>query len=154
KGQVIAASLLLLALIGGILGTSIGLVRADHEREKAEGLADNNAKLAALERDAKNKATELATANAQLADDESKAKNKATELASTNAQLVDDERKARNKLEYQLGISDFLLAHAAYHKSDVKLAGERLQKVPEKQRGWEWHYLKQQMHGGLFTLRG
>src|SRR5262249_28832259 len=72
KGQVIAASLVLLALLGGIIGTSIGLVRAHHEREKAEGLreqaeglADQNGKLAVEERDAKNKASELAAANAQ-----------------------------------------------------------------------------------------
>ena len=93
----IAANLVLFVLVGGIIGTSVGLVRADKaleaeveqraaadrardgekaEREKAEGLAKKNAKLADDEHDAKNKATELAKKNAKLADDESKAKNK------------------------------------------------------------------------------
>jgi WD40 repeat protein len=147
KGQVIAASLVLLALVVGIVGTSIGLVRADREREKAdreretaEGLADQNGKLAVEERDAKNKASELATANAQLADSESKQKNKAIANA--------------DELKYQLGVSSMVLANAAYDNHDLELAAERLDKVPEEQRGWEWHYLKRQLHGGIFTLSG
>jgi WD40 repeat protein/serine/threonine protein kinase len=147
KGQVVAAGLVLLALLGGIIGTSIGLVRADHEREKAEGLreqaeglADQNGKLAVEERDAKNKASELAIANAQLADSESKQKNKAIANA--------------DELKYQLGVSSMILANAAYDNDDLELAAERLNKVPEEQRGWEWHYLKRQLHGGIFTLPG
>ena len=140
KGQVIAAGLVLFVLLGGIIGTGLGLVQAGRardgeraEREKAEGLAEKNAK---------------------LADDERDAKNKATELASTNAKLADDESKARNKAEHQLGVSNLLLAGAAYDNGDVKLAAERLDKVPKKQRGWEWHHLKQKVRGGIFTLAG
>jgi WD40 repeat protein len=154
KGQVIAASLVLLALLGGIIGTSIGLVRADREREKAEGLrekaeglrekaeglADQNGKLAVEERDAKNKASELATANAQLAESESKQKNRAIANA--------------DELKYQLGVSAMVLANAAYDNRDVKLTAERLDKVPVEQRGWEWHSLKRQVQGGIFTLHG
>ena len=113
----IAASLVLFALLGGIIGTTIGLVRAvcarggeKTERVKAEGLANDNAKLA------------------------------------------DEEGKAKKKAEYQLGISTILLANAALGNDDVKVANERLDLVPEEQRGWEWHYLKQQSRGGLFTL--
>lgn len=72
RGQVIAASLVLLFLIGGIVGTSIGLAKAElarqaadrarddekAEREKAQRLADDNAKLAADENAAKQKAVE------------------------------------------------------------------------------------------------
>jgi len=46
------------------------------------------------------------------------------------------------------------LAVAAYDNRDAKLADERLDKVPQDQRGWEWAYLKQQSRGGLFTLYG
>jgi WD40 repeat protein/serine/threonine protein kinase/tetratricopeptide (TPR) repeat protein len=140
KGRVIAASVVLLVLLGGMIGTSVGLVRADREREKAEGLADQNGKLAVEERDAKNKASELAAANANLAESESKQKNKAIANA-------DD-------LKYQLGVSSMVLASAAYDNHDVVLAAERLEKVPVEQRGWEWRFLKQQTRGGLFTLRG
>src|SRR5262249_33965446 len=60
-------------------------------------------------------------------------------------------KKANDKLTHQLGVSAMVLANAAYDNRDVKLAAERLAKVPEKQRGWEWHYLKRQLQGGIFT---
>jgi serine/threonine protein kinase len=41
-------------------------------------------------------------------------------------------------LKYQLGVSAMVLAGAAYDNRDVVLAAERLEKVPEAQRGWEW----------------
>ncbi len=140
KGQVIAASLVVLALLGGIVGTSLGLIRAEREREKAEGLADQNGKLAVEERDARNSASELAIANAKLAESESQQKNKAIANA--------------DELKYRLGVSSMVLASAAYDNHDVVLAAERLENVPPEQRGWEWRYLKQQTRGGLFTLRG
>lgn len=130
KRQVLAVSLVLLALVAGIIGSSIGLVQAQNsriaadlardsekaEREKALILADTNAKLASDERDARKQAE-------KLADDKAK-------LATTNAKLAEDEGQARNKAEYQLGISNFLLANAAYDNRDVKLAAERLGSVP------------------------
>src|SRR5262249_45954435 len=58
------------------------------------------------------------------------------------------------ELQYRLGLTDFLLASAAYDNRDVNLATERLEKVPPDQRGWEWHYLKRQTRGGLVTLYG
>ena len=36
KGPVLAAGLLLLALVGGIIGTTFGLIRAEHQRQAAE----------------------------------------------------------------------------------------------------------------------
>ncbi len=96
KAQVVAAGLVLLALVGGIVGTSLGMLRAetarraeeeqrrtaDRERDKAEGLAEKNAK--------------LATANAQLAEEEASAKRAATKLAEDNSKLAADERSAKN----------------------------------------------------------
>ena len=124
KGQVIAASLVLFALLGGIIGTTIGMVRADRardgektERAKAEGLADRNAK---------------------LAEDESTAKNEAIANA--------------DELKHRLGVSHMVLAGAAYNDRNVKLTAERLDKVPPEKRGWDWHHLKQQVRGGIFTL--
>jgi WD40 repeat protein/serine/threonine protein kinase len=105
KGQVLACSLLLLTLLGGIVGTTLGLVQANRSAE------------------------------------EEKKARKA-------------ERERGEDLKYQLGVSDMVLASAAYDNRDVVLAAERLEKVPEKQRRWEWNYLKQQTRGGLFTLYG
>ena len=59
-----------------------------------------------------------------------------------------------DELKYRLGVSDLVLASAAYDNRDVVLAAERLDNVPPEQRGWEWRYLKRQTRGGLFTLYG
>ena len=87
--QVIAAVLVVAALLGGVVGTSLGLIRAE---------------------------------------------------------------RARVDLEHQLGVSEFLLAKAAYDDQDVALAAERLDNVPRALRGWEWSYLKRLARGGLYTL--
>src|SRR5262249_14923230 len=69
-----------------------------------------------------------------------------------DARRIADSRA--DELKYQLGISDFRLASAAYENRDVVLAAERLDNVPPEQRGWEWHYLKRLTRGGLFPLFG
>jgi WD40 repeat protein/serine/threonine protein kinase len=62
--------------------------------------------------------------------------------------------QANDKLKHRLGVSSMILAGAAYDNRDLKLAAERLDSVPEAQRGWDWHYLKHQTRGGIFTLYG
>ena len=120
RGAVIAASLVLLALLAGIAGTTWGLFRADRARvAEAERVAE-------------------AAANAP---------NESGRPAETADARADE-------LKYRLGVSDLLLASAAYDNRDVVLAAERLDNVPPEQRGWEWHYLKRQTRGGLFTLYG
>src|SRR5262249_34974570 len=79
---------------------------------------------------------------------------KADEALRKEAERVKERDEANAELNQQLGNSNFLLALAAYDNRDVKLAAERLDKVPRDQRGWEWAYLKQQTRGGLFTLYG
>src|SRR5262249_5221587 len=66
----------------------------------------------------------------------------------------DDFKKANDDATHQLGVSAMLLANAAGDSHDYQLAAERLDKVPVQQRGWEWRYLKRQLHGGIFTLSG
>ncbi len=63
RGRVIAASLVLVALVAGVVGTSVGLMRAEtarkreaDERGKAEQLANDNAALAVAENTEKTKA--------------------------------------------------------------------------------------------------
>jgi WD40 repeat protein len=117
KGQVIAASLVLLVLLAGMAGTIWGLFEARHQ-----------------ERLARNETAE-------------KEKARLAEIEQRHLAL----RRA-DDLTYQLGVRDMVLASAAYDNHDVVLAAERLERVPTEQRGWEWHYLKQQTRGGLFTI--
>jgi WD40 repeat protein/serine/threonine protein kinase len=121
RGSVVAASLVVLALVGGIVGTSWGLIRAERSR----------------------------AAEAKRVEERDEALDKADKARRTADARAED-------LKYQLGVSDFLLANAAYDNGngDVRLTAERLEKVPEEQRRWEWHYLKRLSRGGLFTLYG
>ncbi len=63
RGRVLAASLVLLALVAGVIGTGVGLVRAEAARER--------------EADERGKADRLARANAVLAEQATSAKNDA-----------------------------------------------------------------------------
>ena len=126
RGAVIAASLVILALLAGIAGTTWGLIRAD--------LALAAEALRVTERD------EALKKEGQRV--------KERDIAIKNANERADD------LKYRLGVSELVAARTAYENRDVVLAAERLDNVPPEQRGWEWHYLKRQTRGGLFTLYG
>ncbi len=95
KAQVIAASLVLLALVGGIIGTGVGMMQAmnaqkaeANQREVAERLAERNGRLAEDEKNAKEIANNLADKNGQLAASEMQArKDREAQLDRTKAIL-------------------------------------------------------------------
>src|SRR5262249_43687634 len=132
KGQVIAAGLVLVALLAGIAGTTWGLIRAEGRRVEAR---------------------KAQAAEAERVAERDEALAKAKDALDSEAQRVKERDNANDELNHRLGVSNMVLAGAAYDNLDVKLAAERLDKVPEEQRGWDWRYLKQQTFGGLFTLR-
>jgi hypothetical protein len=70
------------------------------------------------------------------------------------SQRVTERDDALKESNYQLDSSNFLLAVAAYENRDVGLARLRLDSIQAKHRGWEWHYLRRQCAGGIFTLYG
>ena len=100
RGAVIAASLVVLALLAGIAGTTWGLIRAERSRA-AEGSGSTDA-----------------TRSHEA--ERVKERDAAVKVADARAE----------ELKYQLGVSDFLLASAAYDNRDVILAAERLDNVP------------------------
>ena len=146
KGQVLAASLVLFALLGGTAGTTWGFIRAENRRVEAEAARAAEADRV-TERDEALGKRDTALGEAKTALD------KAGEALRNEAERVKERDKANNELNQQLGNSNFLLALAAYDKNDLAVAADRLGKVPLGERGWEWAYLKQQMRG-LFTLYG
>ena len=113
RGAVVAASLVVLALLAGIAGTTWGLIPARPERVK--------------ERD--------------------EALGKADDAKRIADARADD-------LKYQLGVSDFLLASAAYDDRRCGPGRRTAGQCAADQRGWEWRYLKRLTRGGLFTLYG
>jgi WD40 repeat protein len=121
-----AAVIAVLALVGGLTFSTLKYQEAEAARETATE-ALGNAHEALGERD-----TALGQAK------------------QANDNLI----KANDQLTHRLGVSEMVLANAAYENRDFRLTAERLDKVPEEQRGWEWHYLKRQLNGGIFTLPG
>jgi hypothetical protein len=150
----IAAVLVLIVLLVGIVGTTWGLFEAKSEQRRADEEARNARE---QERIANARATEAE--NARLAEAERvKERDAAIEREKDRVKerdkAVKDADNRADDLKYQLGVSNMILASNAYDNRDVRLAIERLDSVPPEQRGWEWHYLKRQSRGGLFTLYG
>jgi WD40 repeat protein len=133
RGGVIAAGLVLLALIGGITGTTLGLFEARKQEKIASG-----------ERD---RAVEAGIAAVKAAEKETAERKRAVKAEA------ETEKKA-DELAHQLDNSNFLLAAAAYDNRDASLARLRLNGIQAKNRGWEWRYLRRQSIGGIFTLYG
>jgi WD40 repeat protein/tetratricopeptide (TPR) repeat protein len=90
---------------------------------------------------------------AALASESLRVQERDEALGKADEANINEQTRVKER-DYLIGISHFLLANAACDSRDYQLAGERLDKVPEEQRGWEWHYLNRQVHGGIFTLYG
>jgi WD40 repeat protein/serine/threonine protein kinase len=133
KGQVLAASLLLLALVGGVAGTTWGLLWAEQRRGEAE---------------------RAQAAEAQRVTERDAALGQAKEALESEARRVKERDAALEESSYQLDSSNYLLAVAAYDNRDISGARLRLDTIQSKHRGWEWHYMRRQCTGGIFTLHG
>ena len=154
KGRVIAASLVLVALVSGIVGTTLGLFEARRQEEEAK----KQEKIARDEAAAKEEARAAEAQRVRERDDalgkRDAALGEAKDALARESQRVVERDKANNELTHRLGVSTMVLANAAYDSRDYKLTAERLDKVSVEQRGWEWRYLKRQLNGGIFTLHG
>jgi hypothetical protein len=63
-------------------------------------------------------------------------------------------RTANREAQYQLAISNVLLAQAAWNDNHVEEALERLELVPPESRRWELYYLNRLYRGGIFRVDG
>jgi eukaryotic-like serine/threonine-protein kinase len=114
RGRVIAASLVLAALIAGIVGTTLGLFQARQQERIAQTLATKEAA-------ARGQAEDLATK-------EAKACGEAVERAEQLAREDYINRVSRAYREVEI--------------DNVSLAEDLLHGCPPERRGWEWHYVK------------
>jgi WD40 repeat protein len=128
RGPVLAAMLVILALIGGIIGTTLGLWRAEEEARNAGGERDraNDARLE--ERKAKN----AESAQRNLAVKRGEERRQSLYFAEMNL--------AAQATESPLGFARVaeLLAHWRSDQPDL--------------RGWEWYYLFGLCHRDLLTI--
>jgi WD40 repeat protein/serine/threonine protein kinase len=159
KGPVIAASLVLFALLAGMAGTTGGLIEARRQEQEArkqeqvardETAAKEQARAAEAER-VRERDQALGQAKDALASEADRVKERDAALA-LEVQRVKERDAALEESKYQLNTGNFLLAVAAYDGADIALAGRRLESVRPEQRGWEWHYLRRQATGGIFTI--
>jgi WD40 repeat protein len=149
----VTAGLLLALAVAVVSGICAFYVKYLDAREQAEE--------ARRQTGIANEQTEKAEGQTKEATKEAAAKQKAlTEkqkaLQEKEEALEDARRENRRKAEL-LANSTILLAQAAWSNNDAPLAQRRLGEVPAAPyplRRWEWHYLKQQFEGGIFTLLG
>jgi len=82
---------------------------------------------------------------------ESDAKEKALKKAREEADAKDIALKqARREKDNYL----VLTAQSDFEKGNVRVARQRLDEIDPQNRGFEWHYLRRQFDGGLFTMYG
>jgi len=166
RGPVAAASLLLLALVAGIVGTTWGMVRAEQERcfaEKQRSLAEQAAveerQAKEAEAEQRNRAdAEAARANAkaQEAADNAKASNENAIRERAQRERADAETKLARRHLYAAHMN---LAQDAWENLRVgnvwQLLDQHRPKPGEDDlRGFEWHYWDHVSHAYRRSLYG
>ncbi len=167
RGGVIAASLVLLALLAGIAGTTWGLIEARRQEDIArkETLEKEKARQAEAERAegervAKQKA--LAAANA-----EKKAKETAESSFAEARKAEKEATEQRNRADHEAEVAQQDLYYAQMHLAQQAWREHRglphMQELltnwlpkgesPDR-RGWEWFYLNSLPYQNLRTLTG
>ena len=61
---------------------------------------------------------------------------------------------AQEEADYNLYLSQIILADSQFHANRVAFAEQALGKCPPRLRGWEWRYLKLLCHAEVMTLLG
>ncbi|HUQ72469.1 MAG TPA: serine/threonine-protein kinase, partial [Planctomycetaceae bacterium] len=147
KGPMIASSLVLTALVLGIIGTTSGYYRA----RLAEQFANDSEREALLERDAKETALK-AEVTARLRAD--RARQEAVDAR-------DAEKAERQRADHQtesatarLYANSILLAQREWRDNYMIPVRRLLDESPPQLRNWEWHYLNQVSRQQLLTLNG
>jgi WD40 repeat protein len=116
--------------------------RAAVAAEDAQGQEADRANAARLaaETERRAKEAEAAEANAArvAADAERRAKEKEVARATEALKTADAERR---KAETHLAYNQVSQAYLLWERNEVLRARQLLQAVPEKERGWDWHYL-------------
>jgi WD40 repeat protein len=127
----LAVSILALAaVLGGGTAFTLRLQDQVSQTEKARDEADD-------------KATKLELKTEEL-------RKKSNELQAESDALD----RALRQSQHLVADGRIQLADGAWRDGDVASARDRLDEVLPKERFWDWHYLKRQVEGGLFTLYG
>ncbi len=143
KGQVLAASLVLLALVCGMVGTTWGLIRADQARAaEARRVTERDAALVQADEEAEAGAARKAEEEAK---ERARAEAEAKGVAQQEKERADGEKR---RAEEQLRRSEWLvyagklaLAQSAFDEGNGVLALQYLEECQWNLRGWEHRHL-------------
>ena len=153
RSPVIAASLVLLALVGGAIGTVYGVIKAGGERT-ANALREE----AELARGIAEKARDGEQAARGIAEDAltgEKSARSAADTARKEAEAArDSEKKAKAEVAYLNYAHAVDLAFREYQEQRIGRALELLASCPLELRGWEWQYVHRLCHAELAELKG
>jgi tRNA A-37 threonylcarbamoyl transferase component Bud32 len=146
KGQVVAASLIFLALIGGLIGIAYGVIEAGNQR-----VANSLREQAEHDRDA----AEVARGEAVTARDGEKNARGAAEKAQKDAETArDDLAREREKLARVEYGRTMQMAHQEWRDNNHVAARTLLAGTRKDLRGWEWQYVDRLCHADLLTFQG
>ncbi len=133
RGRVVAAALVLLVLLGGLVGTSFGLVEARRQERRALDERDDKERARLAEAEERKQAETARNAEAEQ-----------RQVAQT----------AFERAEASLYFNRIALADRYWSASNVGRANQILDACPEQLRHWEWYHLKQREHQELVTVEG
>ena len=131
------AAAVFLLLAAGVVGTSIGLFRAQAARE----IADRKTEIA------NQKTDELAVEKERADLEKTHAQQSAKQARDAELAAVE----AQNKTESTLARSNYFLANARWEQQRVGEARQTLNRVPLKHRNFEWYLSQQQFLGSAVT---
>ena len=147
RTAVIAAAVVLVVLLGGIAGTSLGLIRA-RTAEFQQSRARQEAEQA---RDAE-------VVQRQIAEAAEREQSRARQEADTARDEAEKQKQRAEKATEQAREQSYLAsirgAQASIQANDVRNARVLLDQAPSEFRRWEWKYLYAQLDQSLAVLRG
>jgi WD40 repeat protein/tRNA A-37 threonylcarbamoyl transferase component Bud32 len=155
----------LVTLVSGSIAFTLRLQDQVYETDQARHDADEKNKQLARQitatdqarKDADEKNKQLALQIAATDQARKDADDKAKKLREQAADLKNNSDSLAGALRHNnrlLVDSRIQLAARALRDGQLYLARDRLDDVPPKHRSWDWHYLKRQQDGSLFTLYG
>ncbi len=146
KVQVVAAGLVFIALLTGLVGTAYGIIKNEGERtaNSLREVAENQSEIAKRERDEKENQRKMAS-NAR-ADAE-----KARDGEKTARQQVEREREKLTRFEYGRTIQ---VAQQEWRDNNLTATLALLAGTRPDLRGWEWRYVNKLCHQEILTLKG
>ena len=147
KGKFVSAALLLVALLAGLLATSLMWWRAtDAERETRAALVK-----VGKERDRANEKEKLAQKEATRADAAAKRAIEKERIARVQKARAD--AAAKRAIDSEVD-AKFQLAVARWEENRVADARRLLSEIPISHRKFEWFYCKRLFEGSVFTMYG